>query len=792
MKNDKLIAGFLAALMSLLSIVYPALATPLSQYPSFLGSQGQLQTEVVVGSGAAASDVAGAIDVAANLAQLSYTPVSSTGGTVVNGLEKNTIGISQGLLTDAFPNPVRTAQYSGLQQGTFSYMGNTYNYHEALNLGNTYFSHDFSTSGVNGSEAMVVQTNQVMYQYVFDSALNCTDLANSAKNTCTLSNYEYTNPVQITMLGKPFVIIGVGQNQLVMLSGQVGDATPTVPVTFTSATQQYSVYSDLGANGGSGVGWARVIVKDASGNTVGQQTIYVGNSYQFNSLNIQVQVTSVQALQDGTVVQAGLVVGPIGSTTVKYGTSCDVTSTGSANTKFPGETEWCIEVGTNSVTSAASFAGNAPGIIAGDTINVVYKPQTSPQYFKYTGSTVALPLPNNYGQIGFEGWNYNTFATLSFKEIEGTNAYQLGSGSNTAAVASNLNGIEIDSNVPGSIIGPSNVGYNSAYVLFNQTYGSTVYPVLIGFWDSTNNRVAVDLSNCTAGSSTNVMCADLASAQTTTYNFTISYGGGAALADRQYMKVSVTPATTGYINYFELGTVAIPNGVTLNWTAKTAGSWSSANAPYFRLGTTDSSEDQDIQVQSTATGPGSPATALIGKATQDVVADSGAIVLAPASYTGGNQAEVEIPAQALYVKAFIGTTGTSTTTTTTGVVNKVVAVTTPIARLDTEITAADMAMNFVTVGGPCINSITAAAMNLTYPACGSASGIASGTGLIQVVDGYPGAGLHTVVVAGYSASDTRTASDVLQSWATLLTGINASAVTVTAATAAGITPVAGS
>jgi len=253
-------AGIMAALMAISPVAFAAVSV--GNVFNQLGTNGSLSTVIVVGSGAAASDVAGAADIAVSLAQLSYNPVSTTGtsSSNINGLEKNNIDINYGNMTDQFPTTLRTFHYPGLQQGTISYKGNTYNYHEEIQPGNTYFSHDFGTSGVNGTETMVVTSNQVKYRYVFDSALNCTALATTAQNTCSLTSLEFTNPVKINLLGKPFVIVGMGSNQVVMLSGQVGTATSTTGVTYGS----YTVYSDLGSNSN----WARVIVKDANGNTV--------------------------------------------------------------------------------------------------------------------------------------------------------------------------------------------------------------------------------------------------------------------------------------------------------------------------------------------------------------------------------------------------------------------------------------------------------------------------------------------------------------------------------------------
>jgi len=814
MKYEKSIATFLAGLMSLVSIVYPVLAaTNLGQYPSFLlNSDGSLNAYVVYGSSASSQDVLAGTDIVARLAQQAATSVNVPGSSAaITGVEKNTIGHNYGNFTDVFPNPVTSGQYSGFQQSTISYKGNQYNYHEDLQLGNTYFSHDFSTSGINGTETMVMQGNQVMYEYVFDSALNCTALATTTQNTCTLTNPEYTNPVKIWLLGKPFVIVGIGSNQVIMLSGSVGTATSTSGVTFGS----YTVYSDLGNNGN----WARVIVKDASGNTVETRVINQGDSFDFSAENITVKVTNARALQDGTVVGTDVVVGSIGAVQHTYTTSCDVTTTGSSATIFPGETSWCIQV--------SGFA-NSGAIASGDKLQVSYRPQVSPQYFKYTGSTVTLPLPNNYGEIGFKGFGGPTFATLTFKEVEGISGYFTTSPgtTNSTVAASNLNGIEIDSNVNGELVDPTtNTGYNRAYILFNTSISTTNFPVMLGFYDSSNSRVGVNVTGCSIaatnmgvsniGGITRVAqgyCAQLNGTNFAQFNVTLSYGGSAASKDQQVLFVNVTGPTNavcqasggsacaGYFSAFQLGDlttgnppyVAYPAGTLINWVNKTT-TWSTSQPPTFRLYTTDSSETKDVQVLNLPSGGGAAAYADIGQSTQDVVANNGVIITAPASYTGGNQVIVQVPSTALAVDAYVGKMGAGASAI--GTYSQVVPITQSITRLDSEVTSADESSHdLVLVGGPCVNTLVAslatASGNSTtaeFPyTCASWPG--RNFARIQVVDNAFATGHQALVVAGTRAADTRVAGNVLQQYDTLLKGITSQAVEVTSASASGITP----
>lgn len=593
----------------------------------------------------------------------SYTcnPTSTTTTTTPsgqNGIERNDIDINYGNLTDKFPNPMTNAQYNGLEVDYFAYKGNIYNFHEDIQLGNTHFSHDVGTSAIAGIETMVAQPGQVAYEYVFDSPLDCKSLATTSQNTCTLTNPEYLNPVKITMLGRPFVIVGIGSNQIEMLNGNFGTVTASSGVSYGS----YTIYSDIGNNAQS----AHIIVKDESGNLLDGRTISQGDSYDYTSYGFTIKITNVRALQDNTVVGVDLVVGPIGGVQVVYATSCSIGGTGSANMNFPGEPEWCIQV------KPGSFA-NSGAISAGDTIQVVYKPVTT-QYFQYTGSPETIAFPNNYGRILFEGFNTNIFSTLTFKPVQGLTAYYyVGNGiTNSTVAASNLNGIEIDSDTANSLF-VTNLGVplNKVFLLFNSSINDNNFPVMLGFWDSTNNRIGVYyLDSCVSGSSTDGFCTQLTSSSTATFSIIVNYGGNEFPKDTQTIKMVVAGPgasscqTNGgancnsFIRTFQIGTTingnppydVFPNGILINWI-NTSSTWSTNQPPQFRLYTSDNAEPKDVQTLQTPYGGGAPVYFDIGAITKDVVANTGAIVN-PSS--GSNQVSIKVPYSALAVKAFIG------------------------------------------------------------------------------------------------------------------------------------------
>jgi len=775
----------MTALIALLTTTSPVLAaTQLGSYPTFLaGTDGTLGAYVVVGSTANPADVVGAIDLATRLAEVGKTTTTTScsgSSAAVDGVSKDTVTIQRGYLDDFFPGAIRSFHTSKLTTGTFSWASNNYDYYEDIQLGSDqiYTSHDFSTTGINGTQSLVIPTNVLKYRYVFKKALNLGS-KNDAKGTATAP--EYTYPININLLGKPFQIVGLGTAQVVMLSGSIGTATATTPLVYGD----YSAYSDLGSD----AAWARVIIKDKAGNTVDTLVITSGSDKTSSAAGLTVKVTAVRALQDGTIVGSDLVMGQTNNIEKTYPATCDISGTGTSDFKFPGETEWCIQ-------ATGITTGN---ITVDDAIEVVYKPATT-KYIKSTDATPALALPNSYGYLGFvgTGFNYDSWMTLTFTPKTGLSAYwdkDMTGASNSTLAASNLNGIEISSDIAGSIVNGTN-GYNKAYILFNYTLANTsMIPVMVGFWDSVNNRIAVDI---TAGTAYYKVLAPDGAVGNSSYifNFTISYSNGAASADKQYLWFNVTSPLVGALTVNGVGAGGASvftsivlgktgagqynNSVLINYVNKTS-TWSATAMPEYRLFSTSTAEAKDVQAYSTDVS-GVEQKVDVGTTAQDVVTDAGSIIVSPSAYSGSDIVKVKVPAQVLFAKLYVGKLASGTSGSSVSYASyPSIPITSAVAKLDTEITATEKAKNLVVVGGPCVNSVAAAALGVTYPACGASSTIPEGKGLIKVVASpyTEGTGKVVIVVAGWEAVNTRTATSVLQQYNTKLTGVTASSVEVT-------------
>ena len=125
-----------------------------------------------------------------------------------------------------------------------------------------------------------------------------------------LSLNDIISSIASVFTGQPSTSsIGGGSAVPVCSFGTVNSTNPLVYRANPSGTiTYYSIYADLGSTNNL----ARIIVKDSSGSTLATQIINQGDSFDFTTQGITVEIINVTALQDGTVVGINLVVGPIG------------------------------------------------------------------------------------------------------------------------------------------------------------------------------------------------------------------------------------------------------------------------------------------------------------------------------------------------------------------------------------------------------------------------------------------------------------------------------------------------
>jgi hypothetical protein len=333
-------------------------------------------------------------------------------------------------------------------------------------------------------------------------------------------------------------------------------------------------------------------------------------------------------------------------------------------------------------------------------------------------------------------------------------------------------------------------------VLFNYSRNALDHvPVFIGFYDSSKQKILVSgaiVAQDTAQGSTELRSKVIDFGNTTksgmnilSYPFKLKYSNA---GDAEFY-LNVTVASKAYtdkvIHTLAAGSSAASGFViTTGYINKTSATTSQAFE--FKLGTTAASA-QSYEVNATTHSTSRDA----GKKSQEIVTDRGLLLEDTNAYGGSDKVVFKIPFKALNATVYFGKKGAGVSGDTVSYTNyPSVPIKSSIAKLDTELTTANKAKNLITVGGSCVNTVTAEALDLTYPACGASSTIPQDKGLIKVVDSPYADGKVVVVVAGWEKDNTRAATSALQQYDTKLAGVTADTVEVTGTVGAPtVTPV---
>lgn len=155
------------------------------------------------------------------------------------------------------------------------------------------------------------------------------------------------------------------------------------------------------------------------------------------------------------------------------------------------------------------------------------------------------------------------------------------------------------------------------------------------------------------------------------------------------------------------------------------------------------------------------------------------------STNDANDLTIEYPLSQRGADVFvtIGSTQTSRVGPTQGGAVVVNPITVGSAKLSSEVSGQEFSQNIVAVGGPCINSVAAKWMGSDSPLCGAESGLEEGTAVIKLYE-HEG-GKMGLLVAGWSAADTRRATKVLAEYADYADKLVGKEVVVQSGTAAG-------
>jgi len=138
----------------------------------------------------------------------------------------------------------------------------------------------------------------------------------------------------------------------------------------------------------------------------------------------------------------------------------------------------------------------------------------------------------------------------------------------------------------------------------------------------------------------------------------------------------------------------------------------------------------------------------------------GTFISKDVSGTNGDVAyDISYPNGQMYLEAFLTPIGATVSTSTSGGLSEVVAIDAGATKLDSEVSDY-MAQNLIVVGGPCVNTVAASLMG--NPA-NCAEGFEEGKAMIKLFNHDNGK--VALLVAGYSATDTRAACIWLHDYA---------------------------
>jgi len=702
--NKKILASVVLALVAGIAFASASLAVSLSEFPDFLAtvSDGVSSPDyvIVVGANAKTSDVVGAVDLASYLASVSYQEKTVPGVTTSEvNGIEKEVPVSQSSIFGTASDQLPTTLKNFHFDGL---KDSTFSYR-----GEDYSFHEEVTFDSN----KVVQTHDPT-----DNDVNGTQMIEILTGDPITYKFvfdedldyqpSYDYPLAIELMGKEFDIVGVGSSGIKVLTGSVGMADSEVPVTYDG----YNVYVIDGDSGN----WAKIKITDSSGTVLMTDILNVNETktYTLGGEQVKVKLINVWASTITNTVSAKLAVGEEVEKTYSKCTSLGYEDAD----KYPGEDYWYVcwnDAGTT-----------ADELDSGDEIQVIYHPEDK-AYYK---ANEIFKAPNDYFEFGFLGFNTNDFTTITIEKVTDKTLYD-STGNNK--ISSGLNGFEITADKKGTINGT----YDKVYVLFGNLTGGKVYSA---YWNSKDSKIEKlgEVSYPASGDATT--------------RYELVYGGSGEV--KYYLDFIVTNSSGDYSLTVKLKDGSLNDVATFAYDFKDDPTTS--EVPTIKMGTNENeAEAGDITIGS----------ANVGDMSGDIVTDSGAIILAPKTYTEDDKAAFEIPAITLKSKIAFGKIGA--TYTEGGTYKELVPITSPVAKLDSELTDADKAKNLVVVGGPCANTIAQDLVDLgvldaNFTCAGGVPGSAwtTDTAYVMALDSPYKEGKVVLFVAGTLADDTRAAT----------------------------------
>ena len=660
-----------------------AVAADLGDYPAPFVSDGELNGLVVVGSGADAADIVGAVDIVSTLTQATVSGAGST--TVTEGGEDGEV-VLDGNLNSAFSS-LDDSDIAGLIDSQIEWNDSDIDVHEEVDASTAFVM--LASGETNGEDKMganpyigTTGSASITYKYIIEENIN-------TANQHLLNGVDEDEPVTISILGHSIEITDMAASAFTYKLADEYSLFVGESVTVNGKTVSL-------VNVAEGTSPANVVVSvDGEQETVGS------TSEDVNGLDIEVSETfySDNLAERFAVIRAG-------DDISKTATDSDaVEMFGGDDTDSRNEWEWTIDLDETS----NSYIGIEYDVVS-DELDDTWAP---------FGVGESLSFPNDYINVAFDSLTSNEYTTIEFS-TGGTESIEVGGSDSTRGV------IEITSSTDDGLY-LNSTELEVVYLVINSSAsGEWTYH----YQDEDGDWHEIDAVGTTGGGDESL---------------NIQYDSGV------YLDINGTNNTAGLVTLTiqTQDITGFSDDVVINFT-KTG----TSNSDQIVVGTAEDEAGTDVAVGGTG----------YGTREYDLLFDGGLILRDPDSnLQGAGSVTVEIPSEEIKANIIISGPGTTTTSReySSVTVNSVAGM--DVVKLDSEVTDA-AAKNLILVGGPAVNSLTAEAMGLSFPTYGADSGIPEGAALLKSIDNAFGGSNSALVVAGWSADDTRNAARYLQAY----------------------------
>ncbi len=315
---SKIGAGFIGAVMTGATLLAPAMAADLNDYPAPFVTDGTTDMLMVVGAAASPADVVGAINVAVRLGAEPGEDVAVSGDSItVEGGENEEVDLNESL-SNEWTNPLDDNDLAGFIDTTVEVDDTDYDVKEEL----SFTSDAIIVSGFNdedyGSDIVLETSDEgaIIYNYTFEDIINFSQITSD-------------NPLEITFMGVDLEITDLDEND----------------ITLSMATEYYLVNGESVTVSGKtvvldGVGESSVRVKvDGVTGTVGE-----GNTETINDIKVELEDGAIFYVDDASERSATLNVGE--ETTKSYNEGDGIVPLGEP--EDDNEAKWVWEISGNS------------------------------------------------------------------------------------------------------------------------------------------------------------------------------------------------------------------------------------------------------------------------------------------------------------------------------------------------------------------------------------------------------------------------------------------------------------